>query len=465
MCGLVGAIGTLYKKDEEMFQDMLVMDVVRGPHSTGVIAADHAGKWAYAKSALMPHDFFQLKAYKDAMVGINALLMGHNRWATIGKINTANAHPFDHGGIVGMHNGTLIRWRESLKDVRNFDVDSDALIYNIDEFGVHDTLPNVDGAWALAWYDKEAKTLNLKRNDQRPLYFAYRQDKKAMFYASEPWMITAAAGRRGVHINKVHEFPVLEWWRWDIPEQDKELGKAKVEKVKAFVPAPVGNYNGYNYSGQGQRQQYWDGKPDGNLDELRERAKVYERQRNKDVLFSITRYVPSDYARGTGYLEGLTYKELTGEEIEVRVYMPKKDFDELDEFSEYDFIGKAHSVVTPWIVKGEIVDGWIIMKAEDIDVTSSAAGHSGGNASGSPATDDNVLYLPNLQGKPSCRGPDGKEITQLEFSELTQDGCALCNCAIFPDDLVAWTWNNDPICQECFNDGYDEETAEQGAQQ
>jgi len=59
-----------------------------------------------------------------------------------------------------------------------------------------------DGAMALVWWDKTAHKLNIIRNKQRPMQFAYSEDGKILMYASESWMLLVAAMRQGIKLQK-----------------------------------------------------------------------------------------------------------------------------------------------------------------------------------------------------------------------------------------------------------------------
>src|SRR3546814_3133548 len=101
--------------------------------------------------------------------------VGHNRFATKGKVNDLNAHPFHYGNIVGAHNGTLEKSSWDALDKKlgeDTDVDSQAIIKSIATFGIEETVPLLQGAWALVWFDMEAQTLNFLRKDERPLLWA-----------------------------------------------------------------------------------------------------------------------------------------------------------------------------------------------------------------------------------------------------------------------------------------------------
>ena len=83
MCGLVGCAGAaLTGKHERAFKDLLIVDTVRGPHSTGIMAAPNKGDVEVFKRALLPPDLFTMYGCQKLFSTQNHALIGHNRWAT-----------------------------------------------------------------------------------------------------------------------------------------------------------------------------------------------------------------------------------------------------------------------------------------------------------------------------------------------------------------------------------------------
>jgi glucosamine 6-phosphate synthetase-like amidotransferase/phosphosugar isomerase protein len=108
MCGLVGIAGKLTVKDEATMKRLFLLDFFRGPDSTGLAAVRGDGNIHVSKLASHPIDLFDSARFKTALSGYNSkIFLGHNRYATKGKVNANNAHPYHYGDIVGAHNGTL----------------------------------------------------------------------------------------------------------------------------------------------------------------------------------------------------------------------------------------------------------------------------------------------------------------------------------------------------------------------
>lgn len=208
MCGLVGVAGNVTSISDKIFRTLLILDTLRGEHSTGVAAIRKNTEEVYlAKQLGNPFELFNDKRYDTAVNSINKVLIGHNRFATRGAVNKANAHPFENDLVVGAHNGTLDN-KYSLVDHNLFDTDSEALYNHIKEKGLSDLLSIMKGAWALTWWNKEEETLNLLRNSQRSLYLCYSKDESTVYWASEDWMLQQALLRNNTEHLPIQLLPV-----------------------------------------------------------------------------------------------------------------------------------------------------------------------------------------------------------------------------------------------------------------
>jgi len=198
MCGIVGVFGDIEEKDNSCFADMLAFDTVRGWDSTGILrVSKYLSKAAVLKSLDTGFDVIRTRDFKDFMRGPSRVLIGHNRAATSGGVVTENAHPFRHGSITGVHNGTL-RTTNNLPDNDKFVVDSDNLIYTIDKLGLQKAYPLFKGALAVAYWDRDSETVNLFRNAERPLFITKVTGRDVYFISSEPFICLAACARHGV---------------------------------------------------------------------------------------------------------------------------------------------------------------------------------------------------------------------------------------------------------------------------
>lgn len=195
MCGIVGVAGKLLAKHEGIFADLLTICQLRGRHATGVVAVKTNNDVEFVKETGTPERILDSKEYdRKITAGLNKVLIGHCRHATIGRHVRDNAHPFNYENVIGVHNGTLRDWRtKPIHPTTDIEVDSDWLYATINEFGVEETIRELheQGAWALSYWNKTTHSLNFIRNKERPLFFAWNEAKDVMWWASEAWMLWA----------------------------------------------------------------------------------------------------------------------------------------------------------------------------------------------------------------------------------------------------------------------------------
>jgi len=263
MCGHVGIAGKLELKDERTMKRLLLFDYFRGPDSTGLAAIRTNGDAKIAKVASHPLDLFDMKRFTEALNGYQSrAFIGHNRLATKGGVTSVNAHPYHYDHIVGAHNGTLdaASWRElDEANGEKSEVDSQAIFMHIAKFGIEATVPKLQGAWALVWFDQNAGTLNFLRNNQRPFWYAYGKDFNRVFWSSE-WRIMDDAILGGsptkseeqelfVDDKQFKYFQTKENWlyRFDLAKLvagGTERPKPRVIELKGKEPVAAVSYTG-----------------------------------------------------------------------------------------------------------------------------------------------------------------------------------------------------------------------------
>jgi len=238
MCGIVGIIRKTDKhlsKLDSALSEMLFFDVLRGAHSTGVAHR----KWDWKdqkynvlirKEAKSSPSFISSKDYREFMTGFETssqFAIGHNRYATAGKIEDENAHPFQHGKITLVHNGSLRNWRSLLEDAAQFDVDSEAVAYNLNVKGFEWTINRLHGAYALVWFDEEEQTLNFYRNSERPFWFVHTKD--VIGFGSERFIVAAGLERNGFDVESFQELPAKHLVSFDCSEEGRDVVVTKFE--------------------------------------------------------------------------------------------------------------------------------------------------------------------------------------------------------------------------------------------
>ena len=426
MCGLVGAAGNLLKSEKAMFNDMLAFDVVRGPHSTGVASIDVNGIGDILKKAVLPHDLFQHRDYAKLVAkGSPQVLIGHNRWATQGKVNNINAHPFEIGSITGAHNGTLID-QTLLPDHHKFEVDSENIIHSLDKIGIDKTLEKTYGAFALTFYDYVDNTLHMVRNKERPLFWAKTTDQKCMFWASEEWMLLAAAYRNGVKLGKVRNLPELKLHSFEMPNQRYfNLDEPKVRKVKEHTPVkkPV--------TTQCTKQQ---GSGGGTITKSANHTNLVAKKGNVHTLSPNLYQTSLIGNRVTFAIDDYDNLALYGMSDEgLNVTIKQKDMIDTQEAMLAHtgiFEGNVFSVYCgKWNHKaGCYLGGYVVIDPSTIKYLDDA-------------TSDAVL---------EWTGPGGKAINEQSWNEMTKHGCAWCSANFYINSDVNW-YHESPLCDKCHD--------------
>ena len=241
MCGIVLAGNQrMVESDIRLFEQLVDHDTIRGHHSTGIIANPNK-KLLTDRSMLTGTDYVYssewLKIFKRLLpkagsVATGSFMVGHNRYATTGRIDKNSAHPFQHGNITLVHNGTLTNHKE-LPHSSQFAVDSENICYLINELGAAETIQLLDGAFVLVWHDAGNNTLNLIRNKERPFHFI--EDASGCYFgASEEAMLMWLYNRRqrARQIKRHFEAEVGTQYVFDVANGNFEL----IEEIKHTLP-------------------------------------------------------------------------------------------------------------------------------------------------------------------------------------------------------------------------------------
>lgn len=439
MCGIVGVAGFIGPDERKVFTQLLEIDVIRGPHATGVVIVDNEDNVKFEKRAVPARDF--IKKNELNLNGIyygNKVLLGHNRYATVGKIDCdLMAHPFDYENVIGVHNGTLEwGWTFSIPDGHKFDSDSQALYsyINSEHNNINNVYNNVEGAMALSWFDKVNGTINFVRNNERPLYFTFSEDEMTLFWASEDWMLSGILGRNQVKHTKILQFEID--CHYSIDPSNLILKKSKpVFRVKKLTPAPKRHHHANFMARRGNvTPLFRNGQTHGKISGIGEKSVV------KDISFEIL---------GVDYYNSVDGKRIPffhGQNMEdgrvVKLYKYEKNGNNV----------KINRRSFRKNFKGKVCLGQAIISKETITVISSTVevyDWSSKELEGKLFNDDEG------EAQEMFEISKGEFITEMEFLRITETGCSSCLRPIEWGDRFDLYWEDDePVCKECCNNYY-----------
>lgn len=211
-CGLFGLASNFLSEYElDFLKPMSHLSSLRGVDSTGLCTITKTGKKKpYASHVIralqMPAPFIYGQGVNNFFGEHKnkiAVVMVHNRHATLGAVNKDNIHPFRAGPLVGMHNGTV----SGIIPKGSSQTDSQTIYEIMAAEGLEATLDKIKhGAYTLIWANTEEQTLNFIRNSQRPLYFMKRYG--TLMWMSEKWMLEILKDKTNANGVTIEELPI-----------------------------------------------------------------------------------------------------------------------------------------------------------------------------------------------------------------------------------------------------------------
>lgn len=220
-----------FNKGDEVFTQLLYLDQLRGFDSTGMLLVPKVSTdqpWVY-KRAQNASDFISSRFYEKHLFGAvsrSKLIIGHNRSATRGNVCDHNAHPFQFGTYTVVHNGHISNALALTPIRETMEVDSMVVPRVLHEKGEIAGLESLEGAYALVWYNSVDNTLNMARNEARPMNFCYIKGHNTMVFGSEQGMLLAVLERNGYEIeDKFFNLTPGQLLKFNIDNPRAEYGK------------------------------------------------------------------------------------------------------------------------------------------------------------------------------------------------------------------------------------------------
>lgn len=242
MCGLFGgASSSLIESELQTIRWIAGVSFFRGVHSSGMAVASTEGK----RKKRRVGDYHTIKRLSDPygfmfdpdVIEIQrkspTAIIGHCRQATVGSISRENAHPYTIGNTIGAHNGTI----DSLQDLAKKEGTTDSYQFykHVEEYGIDSAVEeHSDGAYALTWFDTEEDTLNILRNDKRPLWFM--PGHGTIYWASERCFLQIVKDHINIKVDEPIMVPSHTLITYHLPFNNKMATREVKPKPKTFVP-------------------------------------------------------------------------------------------------------------------------------------------------------------------------------------------------------------------------------------
>ena len=433
---------------KKFFNEALFADTLRGRDSTGVFVVHPNKKEVNIFKRAMPaYDFLDSKRYEKFAdtYGASPFVVGHNRAATRGGVSNRTAHPFAHDNIVMVHNGTLTNHR-TFPECNTFDVDSEALCYTINNLGAKEALERAVGAFAVVWYDISTGKLNLVRNTERPLSYAYCKEEESILFASEPMMLLWIAFRNKIQLETTKILPagiILSFDSEDLDNPTEEKITLKTQTTTYY------NHQNSHYkkpnpppTKQTNVVPFANGKGDGTLESEKRKRRAKRRLRAHGFRFGeLLEFDTVDfepYTPGMGHvgkLAGIVVQGTSSVLVEAHEFKAISFLDgeiyagEIDSIRFGDtpmndviIVKDARRVIENDAAKEEDKRTTCITKRcmypPCLDTISCKKHNECGCANVSKTIDI---------GEKKFNGPKGEKVTRKEFLKLAADGCANCS--------------------------------------
>jgi glucosamine 6-phosphate synthetase-like amidotransferase/phosphosugar isomerase protein len=271
MCKLFAWQGDGNRNVEKLIKGLLVAEIFKNPHGTGIFVVSKSGKKKLLKRGYDAVSLLIREAENLNYTLYDAkFIMGHVRYATHGSPKKRNSHPFVFTRVVGCHNGVLdydklvfLAKKEGLKKID--EVDSKLFFrilnhclkkYSLEE-SLRRILKKVNGDYTFLIYHKNE--LYFIRNDGRPLsFFDMRDAKMGVFLASTKKMFEIACSFAGIKKQpEIMEVKPHILYKLDRKGNVIEVTKIKVKEKKKVKQTIFSSYTYPFYTSSYNDSRYY----------------------------------------------------------------------------------------------------------------------------------------------------------------------------------------------------------------
>lgn len=461
MCGIVGFITSEPVRgshDRRKFiEQALIAGTVRGDDSTGVFSTLHkqpeneTADWL--KMARDGYGFIATKEFQDRFglmsdYGKFRSVIGHGRSATVGTVTQANAHPFQEGPITLVHNGTLtstFHMGKSMHDLKDegVQVDSHVIAHNLaTTTDAASVIAKLDGAYALVWHDARDDSINIVRNERRPLHLMFATCEDTVLIASEAEMLYWLAKRNNFGMSNIVYPKANELLKFTpgslVPE---------VSEVPMYAPLSTGRTGWGTTSTTTTSSAASAGVPwRGGWPKIPEDMELalmeFELDAEMELRFELSK-IQKVLGRTTAIVSGMVFHP-EGEPINGIIH--GLDYNAVQDAMVKNETWTVRCVGLQWIEKETPM---LMVKLV------SRSYYPSGNRIIPP---NKTHSIPRLKGRGTHEyvpGPHGEWIPIHAWLEDTANGCCQCGMDIMADEAEEVTWINNesqPLCAGCVEE-------------